>query len=186
MEFPFRPELVLLIFLFPNSIQTGWMVEKHPHAKESTQVHRDLPQSFDFWEWFFSTGDKSQLLVGNCKGFFCPFVRLRSQLSCSTSSYRVLLLKQRVRHTWQWSQKTQWRWPSHHTADTTLSRCDRSISSDTPETVYPRSVRGRTDAGRAGRRSRTVTEWQRGMSRRGCRERRKINGRGKGSRFGSR
>lgn len=45
--------------------------------------------------------------------------------------------------TWQLSQKTRWRWPCRHTADTILSLCAQSESSDTPDSVYPRSMENR-------------------------------------------
>lgn len=58
-----------------------------------------------------------------------------------------------TRHTWQSSQRSRWRWPSRHTGDTTLIPCDLSVSSDTPETAYPRSIgtEKETGAGRGDR-----------------------------------
>lgn len=151
MKFPFRQELVILIFLFPNSIQTGRMMEKYPHAKESQhRVHAGAPRSTAV-VWLLGVILFHWRQKASCLGFFLSICKPPVTALGSTSTPRVLLLKQRVRHTWQSSQKTQWRWPSHHTADTTLSPCDRSISSDTPETVYPRSVGGgKIDVGRAG------------------------------------
>ena len=53
--------------------------------------------------------------------------------------YAWPILLQDVCHTWQSSQKTRWRWPSHHTGDIVLSLCDRSVSSDIPVSACPRS-----------------------------------------------
>lgn len=79
MKFPFRQELVILIFLFPNSIQTGRMMEKYPHAKESQhRVHAGAPWSTAA-AWLlgvilFHWRRKASCLWVIARFFFCPFV----------------------------------------------------------------------------------------------------------------
>lgn len=46
-------------------------------------------------------------------------------------------------YTWQWSQMTQWQWPSRRTGDTILSPCDPSVPSDIPVSAYPRSKKAK-------------------------------------------
>lgn len=61
----------------------------------------------------------------------------------SRASCRLDVCTLAVFCTWRLSQRSRWRWPCRHTADTIPSLCAQSGSSDTPGSVYPRSRRNR-------------------------------------------